>query len=176
PQQDFSDRFGMRTVAAAITIILAMALGSPCLAAWTHGQFQSAGKPVEENHCVPSGAGPFPAVIMLHGAGPRNMATDDFEGFCSKLADYGYYTEFIEYYSQTDAASPGDIDGMVHNFPIWLNEVHSGIAALKKNPSVNANKVGLMGFSLGAFMSLTYGATYPSDVAAIFLYFGGWSP
>jgi len=104
------------------------------------------------------------------------MATYDFEDICSKLADYGYYAEFIEYYSQTDAASPGDVDGMVQNFPTWLNEVHSGIAALRKNPSVNSNKVGLMGFSLGAYLSLGYGATYPNEMAAIVEYYGGLSP
>jgi dienelactone hydrolase len=34
---------------------------------WTQGSFLSDGKPVEEYHCVPSGEGPFPAVIIVHG-------------------------------------------------------------------------------------------------------------
>src|ERR1700730_3203699 len=111
----------MRTVAAAIAIILALAIGSPSHAArWTQGESQSDGKLVQENHCVPAGSGPFPAVIMLHGAGPRDMGTSDFEDFCSKLAEHGYYTEFIEYYSQTEPASSGDVAGMVRDFPTWL--------------------------------------------------------
>src|SRR5450755_4171384 len=118
----------MRTFGAAIALVLAMAFLSPCRADWTPGQFQSDGKPVEEHHCVPTGAGPFPAVIMLHGSGPRDAGTEDYEAMCSKLADAGYYAEFIEYYSQTDAVSPGDIDGMHRNYPIWLNEIHSGFA------------------------------------------------
>jgi carboxymethylenebutenolidase len=161
---------------ASVAMVLFAVTATMAHAGWTQGEFQSGGKPVQESHCVPSGAGPFPVVIMLHGAGPRDMATDDFEGFCSKLADHGYYTEFMEYYSQTDAASPADVAGMVRDFPTWLNEVHSGIAALKKNPSVDSSKVGLMGFSLGAFISLSYGATYPDDIAAIVEYYGGLSP
>jgi len=166
----------MRTLAAAVALLLAMAVGSPCRADWTPGQFQSDGKPVEENHCVPSGAGPFPVVIMLHGAGPRDWGQEDFEDICTRLAEHGYYTEFIEYYSQTGPAAVGDVAGMQRDFPTWLNEVHSGIAALKKNPSVNSSKLGLMGYSLGAYLSLTYGASYPDELAAIVEYYGGLPP
>jgi dienelactone hydrolase len=123
----------MRRIAVVVAVVMALAVGAlPCAAQWTQGEFQSDGKPVQENHCIPTGAGPFPAVIMLHGAGPRGMADNAFEDFCSKLADHGYYTEFIEYYSQTSPAMAGDTRSMVHDFPTWLNEVHSGIAALKK--------------------------------------------
>src|SRR5271156_491663 len=107
----------MRTVLVAIALILGLATAAPCHADWTAGPFLSNGKPVEEHHCIPAGAGPFPVVIMLHGAGPRNMGNDDFEGFCSQLADHGYYTEFIEYYSQTDDASAADVAAMLRNFP-----------------------------------------------------------
>jgi carboxymethylenebutenolidase len=166
----------MRLLIAAIASIFAIAWMAPCASAWTQGEFLSDGKPVEENYCVPSGAGPFPAVIILHGAGPRDAGNDDFQDFCAKLAEHGYFTEFIEYYSQTEPASAGDVGGMVSDFPTWLSEVHSGIAALKKNPSVNSKPVALMGFSLGSFISLSYGATYPGEVAAIVEYYGGLPP
>lgn len=145
-------------------------------AAWTQGEFPSNGKPVEENHCVPSGRGPFPAVILLHGAEPRGAGNRDFEDLCSKLADRGYYAEAVEYYSQTEEASAANVAGLVHNFPTWLDEVHAGVAALKKNPSIASSKIGFMGFSLGAFISLADGATYPDDVAAIVEYYGGLEP
>lgn len=166
----------MRLIAAFVALMIAMAATARSARAWTQGEFQSAGKAVEENHCAPAGAGPFPAVIMLHGAGPRNMETEDFEDFCANLAEHGYYAEFLEYYSQTDAASPGDIDGMMRNFPTWMNEINSGVEALKKNPSVDAKKIGLMGYSLGAYLALGYGATYPDQVGAIVEYYGGLSP
>ena len=37
----------------------------------------------------------------------RNVGNADFEEMCGKLADLGYYTEFIEYFSQTDAVGAG---------------------------------------------------------------------
>src|SRR5712692_9413483 len=143
-------------------------------AGWVKGEFTSAGKPVEEYHCTPSGAGPHPAVVMLHGASSRKEAgNDEFEKMCGELAGQGYYTEFIEYYSQTEAVGVGNPSGMRKYFPVWLAEIHSGIEALDKNPAVDSHRVALMGFSLGSFLSLSTGAVDGARIAAIVEYYGG---
>src|ERR1700722_7009607 len=139
---------------ASFALALVAMVATAAHAGWTQGEFLSDGKPVEENHCSPAGPGPFPAVILLHGAGPRDAGKQDFEEFCTKLADQGYYAEFIEYYSQPEPASAGDVAGMMRDFPTWMREINSGFAALKKNSAVDSKKVGMMGFSLGAFLSL----------------------
>jgi carboxymethylenebutenolidase len=128
-------------------------------------------------------------IIVFHRAPARSRWSSCFIGaerattpatssktYALKLADAGYYTESIEYYSQTEALFTGDNDGIVRGLPTWLSEVHTGIAALKKNQSVNPNKVGLMGFSLGAYIALAYGATYPEGIAAIVEYYGRLMP
>ncbi len=166
----------MRTVLAAIFLTIALSAMPARAVGWTGGTFQANGKPVQEFHCAPSGAGPFPVVIMLHGAGPRGMVNGDMEDFCGKLADQGYYTEFIEYYSQTSDVSPAETAEMAKDFPIWIGEIHAGISALKDNHTVNSKRVGMMGFSLGAYLSLAYGATYPDDIAAIVEFYGGLTP
>ena len=135
------------------------------------------GKPVEEFHCAPAGKGPHPAVIMLHGASQRKEAANpEYEKMCGQLADQGYYTEFIEYYSQTDAVGAGNESGMRENFPVWLAEIQSGIDTLDKNPAVDSQRVALMGFSLGSFLSLSVGAVDPTQIAAIVEYYGGLPP
>ncbi|HYL58712.1 MAG TPA: dienelactone hydrolase family protein [Candidatus Acidoferrales bacterium] len=148
-------------------IVLAPAVAR---AAWVKGEFDSGGKPVTEFHCAPTGAGPFPVVIMLHGAGPRGAGNNDFEDWCTSLAEHGYYTEFIEYYSQTGETLT--IDEMAKAMPTCLDEIHSGIDALRQNPAVDSKRVALMGFSLGAILSLSYAATYPGEIAAIVEYYG----
>ncbi len=149
-------------------------------AGWVKGEFTSAGKPVEEYHCAPGGSGapagtgPHPAVVMLHGASLRKEAgNDEYEKMCGQLADQGYYTEFIEYYSQTEAAGPDNPSAMKKYFPVWLAEIHSGIEALDKNPAVDSHRVALIGFSLGSFLSLSSGAVDPGQIAAIVEYYGG---
>ncbi len=114
---------------------------------------------------------------MLHGASPRKEAgNDEFEKMCGELAEQGYYTEFIEYYSQTPAVGARDPSGMRKYFPVWLAEIHSGIEALDKNPAVDPHRVAMLGFSLGSFLSLSAGALDPGRIAAIVEYYGGLPP
>ena len=146
-------------------------------AGWVKGDFTSGGKPVNEYHCAPSGAGPHPAVVVLHGASPRKDAGYDvFEKMCGQLAEQGYYTEFIEYYSQTPAIGVRQSSAMPKYFPVWLSEIHSGIEALGKNPAVDPHRIAMLGFSLGAYLSLSSGAVDPSQIAAIVEYYGGLPP
>jgi len=159
--------------AAAIFLFLAPSAH----AGWIAGEFTSDGKPVQEYHCVPKGSEPHPAVVMLHGASPvKERGHDDYEKMCGELADLGYYTEFIEYYSQTGAVGVERPELMKQDFPTWLDEIHSGLDALAKNPSIAPHRIALMGFSLGSFLSLSAGALEPSQIAAIVEYYGGLPP
>ena len=37
----------------------------------------------------------------------KDSGNAEYEKMCGELADLGYYVEFIEYYSQTDAVGAG---------------------------------------------------------------------
>jgi carboxymethylenebutenolidase len=163
---------------AAVSFAAAVfVLSAPAHADWQQGEFQSSGKPVTEYHCAPSSPGPHPAVILLHGAGAEGQGESSFETMCTELADHGYYGEFIEYYSQTGpvvASDPHDI--FVVKFPTFEDEIRDGIDALKKNPAVDPKRIALVGFSLGAYLSLAIGAEDPGAAAAIVEYYGGLLP
>jgi carboxymethylenebutenolidase len=144
------------------------------------GQFESGGKPVQDFYCVPLEPGAHPAVILLHAAVPRDYGNDEFAERCRKLAAAGYYTMFVEYYSQAGPARPGDppvtgkgfaawVDG---NFPTWTREVVDGINVLDQNPAVERDRIALIGHSLGAFLALAVGASEGGRVAAIVEYYG----
>jgi carboxymethylenebutenolidase len=146
-----------------------------------HGQFESAGKPVEDFYCVPPGPGAHPAVILLHGAVPRGAGNEGFAEMCRKLAAAGYYAMFLEYYSQAGPALPGErqVSGkgfaawVNGNFPAWMREIVSGIDVLNEDPTIERDRIALMGFSLGGFLALAVGASEGGRVAAIVEYYGG---
>ncbi len=167
----------MRSLQAAVGAFAAaifLFLAPSAHAGWIAGEFTSGGKPVHEYHCVPKGSGPHPAVVMLHGASQRkDSGNPEYEKMCGELAGLGYYTEFIEYYSQTDAVGPEQPAQMKEDFPVWLEEILSGLKALDKNPSVDPHRVAMMGFSLGSFLSLSVGTIDPIQIAAIVEYYGG---
>jgi carboxymethylenebutenolidase len=167
----------MYAASGALVAAVLLLAASNVQAEWVHGEFTSGGKPVDEYHCVPKGNGRHPAVVMLHGASPRKDSRNaEYEKMCGELADLGYYTEFIEYYSQTEAVGPGEPGKMPQNFPTWLAEIHSGLDALDKNPAIDPHRVALMGFSLGSFLALSAGAVDPQQIAAIVEYYGGLPP
>src|SRR5579871_6543805 len=84
------------------------------------GQFQSAGKPVEDFYCEPAASGAHPAVILLHGAVPRGWGDEAFVEMCRGLAAAGYYAMFVEYYSQAGPARPGDRPTTGRGFAAWV--------------------------------------------------------
>ena len=163
----------MRVLRLAFLLALAAALiaiaPSSALAGWTKGTFQSDGKPVEEYHCTPADAGAHPAVILLHGLSLPGGGNETFEQICTDLAAQGYFAEFIEFYSQTGQGTRTTDN---RYYPIWLAEIRSGLDALDSNPGVDPKRVAMMGFSLGAFLSLTTGARNPGKLAAIVDYYG----
>ena len=164
----------LQSVGGAIAAAIFLIAASNAHAEWVKGEFTSGGKPVQEYHCVPKGNGPHPAVVMLHGASQRkDSGNPEYEKMCGELAGLGYYVEFIEYYSQTDPVGPEKPAEMRADFPIWLEEIHSGIDALEKNPAVDSHRIALMGFSLGSFLSLSTAAIDPGEIAAIVEYYGG---
>jgi len=146
-----------------------------------NGEFESAGKPVEDFYCVPPAPGSHPAVILLHGAVPRGFGNQLFAASCRKLAATGYYAMFVEYYSQAGPARPGDrpvtgkgfaawVNG---NFPTWTREIADGIDVLGQDPAVQRDRIALIGHSLGAFLALAVGASEGGRVAAVIEYYGG---
>jgi carboxymethylenebutenolidase len=161
----------------AVTTVCLLAIGfGSASAGWVKGEFTVNGRPVTEYHCMPDGKAPYPAVILLHGAGPRDRGNSALEKICGDLAAAGYYTEFIEYYSQTEDVTPGQPAKIKELFPVWMAEIRGGLEAMDQNPQVDPRRIGMVGYSLGAFLSLSTGATSPGKIAAIVEYYGGLPP
>jgi carboxymethylenebutenolidase len=155
---------------------LALAHGAAWAGGWKQAEYLSGGKPITTYECAPADAPPHPAVVILHGAAPRGGGYPFYERVCADLASAGYYAQFIEFYSQTPAVLGGQSELLGRYFPEWVRTINDGIDALRRNGAVDAKRVGIIGYSLGAYLGLSVAALAPDKVAAVVEYYGGLPP
>ena len=131
--------------------------------------FESGGKPIRLDAFVPSNNGQrFPAVISLYGSG------GGFAGMtepASLLASQGFAVYILHYFDRT-GTSFADKDTIFRHFPIWVKTLWDAISHVEKEPNVDPERIGLLGFSLGAYLSLS-DAAVDKRVRAVVEFFGG---
>ena len=131
--------------------------------------FQSGGKSIRLDAYLPEESnGPIPAVVALHGAGG---SVSGMERYASKLAAEGFAVYLLHYFDRTGVA-PSDLQMMKLNFPLWMKTLWDGITFVEAQPQVDRNRIALLGFSLGAYLSLANSAIDPR-VKAVVEFFGG---
>ncbi len=108
--------------------------------------------------CIPSGKGPFPAVVLVHGSGPHDMdetvgSNKPFRDIAWGLATRGVVV--LRYdkrtYEYNDEFAEGDIETTLYNETI--QDAVEAAKFLSKQNKVNKNSIFILGHSLGA-MSL----------------------
>lgn len=130
--------------------------------------FISAGKPIRIDHYPPNHASSSPAVILVHGSGGPLHGLDPFAG---QAAIFGVHVFVLHYFERTGHTwvAPSEIES---HFLDWLETVKDAVSFVASQTGVDANRIGLLGFSLGAFLSLAL-ATQDSRIAAVAELFGG---
>jgi dienelactone hydrolase len=136
--------------------------------------FESGGKsirlvvylPEKTDSSIPASS--IPAVVALHGAG-GNVA--GMERYASALAARGYAVYLLHYFDRT-GPQPEDLSTMKRHFPAWMKTLWDAISFVEKQPQVDRERIALIGFSLGAYLSLANSAIDPR-VKAVVEFFGG---
>ena len=131
--------------------------------------FQSEGRPVTLQQFLPAAPGSYPAVLALHGSGGIR------EGWADQparlLAGQGYSVFVVRYFERTGTVW-ADRPTTQASFPLWMRTVGDAISFAAQNVSVDANRVALLGFSLGAYLALAV-ASLDVRVHAVVDFFGG---
>jgi carboxymethylenebutenolidase len=131
--------------------------------------FQSGGKPIRLNAYLPEALdAPLPAVIALHGAGG---GVSGLERYASMLAAQGFAVYLLHYFDRTGIAS-ADKQTIFRNFPLWMKTLWDAISFIETQPQVDGERIALLGFSLGAYLSLA-NAAIDHRVKAVVEFFGG---
>jgi dipeptidyl aminopeptidase/acylaminoacyl peptidase len=120
---------------------------------------------------VPAGK-KHPALVWLHGGWPGTAAVLDlFDSSIQYFVDHGFivlapnYRGSIGFGERLAAARAGD----------WLDRIHDISAAvtfLRSRPSVDAERIGVLGHSVGAYLALLTAERHPREFAAVVDFYG----
>ena len=131
--------------------------------------FLSGGKPIRVDAYLPETLdGPVPTVIALHGAGGN---VSGMERYATMLAAEGFAVYLLHYFDRT-GTEPADLQSMKRNFPLWMKTLWDAFSFIETQPQVDRQRIALLGFSLGAYLSLANSAVDPR-VKAVVEFFGG---
>jgi dienelactone hydrolase len=130
--------------------------------------FQSGDKQINIDHYASGSASLSPAILLVHGSGGPLRGIDPF---ARQAAGLGVHVFVVHYFERTGHSwvSPGQIE---KEFPAWLETVGHAVTYASQQPGVDGKRIGLLGFSLGAFLSLAL-ATRDTRIAAVADLFGG---
>jgi len=142
--------------------------------------FQSGGRSVRlaayEPLSAPSRSKPVPAILLLHGAGGN---VDFWLGRVAPLVNRAGVAVYAAHYfdrTGTERASPAHLADGIH-VPQWLGTAGDALTVIAARPTVDRERIALLGISLGAFLSLALGTQLPAGtIRAIVEISGGLVP
>ena len=138
-------------------------------------------RPVTVTRFAAAGEGKRPAVIILHGNGGLTEQTmPHYARYAAALAAQGIDAYIVAYYSHADARGMATTEGEARGrltqarFRPWTRLVAEMVNSILERPE-SSQRIGLLGLSLGGFLSVTESSMDPRISALVVLY-GGIPP
>src|ERR1044072_5388678 len=103
----------------------------------------------------PEGPGPFPAIVHLHGCGglPKAFKAGTDKGFWSeKLIEWGYVVLVVDSFTTRGIEQACTTAGK--GVASRIGDAYGALAYLSTLPFIDANRIGILGFSQGAIAAL----------------------
>jgi len=119
----------------------------------------------------PEGAGPFPAIIVIHEI---YGLSDNIRDISRQFAEQGYVALGVDLFSNRNrmVCMMQIMHGMLIR-PLnnsMLDDLKSAVAVLQKQPGVDANRIGTVGFCMGGSYALQLAITDKGMKAASVFY------
>jgi carboxymethylenebutenolidase len=132
--------------------------------------FESGGKPIRMDCFLPAANSQrFPAVLALHGSGGGHAGMAEPAGM---LAEHGFAVYVLRYFDRTGTTEAHDRAVIFRHFFVWMKTLWDAVGFVAQQPGVDPDRIGLLGFSLGAYMALS-DAAVDSRIQAVVEFFGG---
>ena len=168
---------GRRLPAARLLVVLAalVLVGAPASAETikesTHS-FKVEDRTIAMDCFAPDAGGQHPAILLLHGSeGMKDQLI--YRCVAGILAKHGYVALIVHYFERTETKriEPKDINEKL--FAAWMETVRQAVLQAARLPGVDGRRIGLLGFSLGAYLSLAVATQADLPIAAVADLFGG---
>lgn len=117
----------------------------------------------------PGKPGRFPIIVALHGSG--GMSSEGHLEFAQLLANQGFCV-FVPHFFEGTGTVWASESTIWREYPNWMKIVSAALDHAEGQPSADSNRIGLIGFSLGAYLSLSLGVEQ-RRIKAIVDFFGG---
>lgn len=135
--------------------------------------FDSSGREVPATVILPAGAGEHPMVILLHGRAGMPFYGERLESLGRRLADAGIGAMIPSYFATTDDEAEPEVTDA--RFRVWRWALADAVVAAGELERVDADRIGVAGFSLGGFVAVTEAAGNP-EIGAVAANYAGLSP
>ncbi len=89
-----------------------------------------------------------------------------------QLAAEGIAVYVLHYFDRTGTIHADSKSSILRNSPFWLKTLWDCVTFVSSQANTNSQKIGLIGFSLGAYLSLSM-AAFDTRIRAVVEFFGG---
>ena len=105
---------------------------------------------------VPLGAGPFPAVLLVHGSGPNDRdetigSNKPFKDLASGLASRGIAALRYDKRSKVHAHALAGVNSLTVNEEV-VDDVFAAVDFLRRDPRIDPRRIFVAGHSLGGYL------------------------
>ncbi len=136
----------------------------------TQLMFESGVNPIRIDCFLPVAEGKrFPAVIGLHGSGGGH---DRMSEPAQMLAQQGFAVYVLHYFDRTGTAYADGLQMIARHYPAWMKTLWDAVSFVARQPQVDPERIGLLGFSLGAYLAVS-AAAIDGRIRAVVEFFGG---
>jgi carboxymethylenebutenolidase len=155
------------------------------------GSYQSGGRPIGVTRFDPPGDGPHPAILLLHGADGAEKNEATYTTLAARTAGSGYVVFVVRYFDcfadrpkelaffrdnvkdHLQAADSPERERLRRAYNDCLTAIGDGVKYARKQTGVDGDKIGIVGFSLGAYLALSTATQDELKIVAVVDLFGG---
>ncbi len=121
--------------------------------------YESGERRIKVETFLPNGTGRHPAVLVLYGSGGALLGKNQMEDIARKLAADGKAAFLIHYFNRTGTIVAANDKPITAHWRTWEQTVREGVDFVARHPRVRPEAIGMLGYSLGAFLAVGVSTT-----------------